>query len=62
MSKPTPQPYRRSLLRQERSQNTRRSILRSAAGLWAERDFDSTTVEDICAAAGVGRSTYYLYF
>jgi AcrR family transcriptional regulator len=62
VTKHAPRPYRRSLLRQERSQNTRRSILRAAAGLWAEQDFDSTTIEDICAAAGVGRSTYYLYF
>jgi AcrR family transcriptional regulator len=62
MTAPKPQPYRRSLLRQERSLNTRRSILRAAARLWAEQDYDTTTVEDICAAAGIGRSTYYLYF
>ena len=55
-------PYRRSLLRQERSRNTRRSILRAAASLWAEQDYEATTIEDICAAAGVGRSTFYLYF
>ena len=57
-----PQPYKRSLLRQERSLNTRRAILRAAARSFSEQDFDSTTVEDICAAAGVGRSTFYLYF
>ena len=57
-----PQPYKRSLLRQQRSINTRRAILRAAARSFSEQDFDSTTVEDICAAAGVGRSTFYLYF
>jgi len=56
------QRYRRSLLRQERSIATRRNILRAGSRLWTEHDFDATTVEDICAAAGVGRSTYYLHF
>jgi TetR/AcrR family transcriptional regulator, cholesterol catabolism regulator len=55
-------PYRRTLLRQERSVNTRRAIMRSAAALWAEKGYSQTTVEDVCAAAGVGRSTYYLHF
>lgn len=55
-------PYRRTLLRQERSVNTRRAIMRSAATLWAEKGYSETTVDDICAAAGVGRSTYYLHF
>jgi AcrR family transcriptional regulator len=62
LSMEAPQPYRRSLLRQQRSLNTRRVILRAAAQLWAEQDFDSTTVEDVCAAASIGRSTFYLYF
>jgi AcrR family transcriptional regulator len=59
---PAPRPYRRSLLRQERSLNTRRMILRAATQVWATRDFDSTTIEELCAAAGIGRSTFYLYF
>ena len=41
---------------------TRRAIVRAAAQLWTERGYDETTIEEICAAAGVGRSTYYLYF
>jgi AcrR family transcriptional regulator len=60
-SSPAP-PYRRSLLRQERSINTRRTILRAGARLWATQGFDATTIEDICREAGIGRSTYYLYF
>jgi AcrR family transcriptional regulator len=30
--------------------------------LWSERGFDEVTVEEICAAAGVGRTTFYLHF
>jgi AcrR family transcriptional regulator len=59
---PSPNPYRRSLLRQERSLDTRRKLVRAAARLWSEKGYDATTVEEICAAAGVGRTTYYLYF
>lgn len=55
-------PYRRSLLQQERSHNTRRAILRAAVGLFGDQDFDATTVEDVCRSAGIGRSTFYLYF
>lgn len=55
-------PYRRTLLRRERSLRTRRSIMRAAAELWTEKCYPDTTVEDICDAAGVGRSTYYLHF
>jgi AcrR family transcriptional regulator len=36
--------------------------VRAAAELWAEKDYNETTVEDICAAAGVARSTYYFHF
>jgi AcrR family transcriptional regulator len=57
-----PNPYRRSLLRRERSLDTRRKLVRAAARLWSERGYDATTVEEICSAAGVGRTTYYLYF
>jgi AcrR family transcriptional regulator len=55
-------PYRRTLLRQERSVNTRRAIMRAAADVWAEKGYNDTTVEDLCNAAGIGRSTYYLHF
>jgi AcrR family transcriptional regulator len=55
-------PYRRSLLRRQRSVDTRASIVRAASRLWAERGFDGPTIEDICAAAEVGRSTFYFHF
>lgn len=53
---------RRSLLRQARSRQTRENIVRAAARLWAEHGFDAVTVTEICDAAGVGRTTYYLHF
>ena len=34
----------------------------AGARLWAAQGFDDTTIEDICREAGIGRSTYYLYF
>jgi AcrR family transcriptional regulator len=53
---------KRSLLLQERSQETRRKLIRAATRLWAEDGYDTATVEEICAAAGVGRTTFYLHF
>ena len=48
---------RRSLLKRERSLDTRRKLVRAAARLWSEKGYDTTTVEEICSAAGVGRTT-----
>lgn len=65
MSKPTAaadNPYRRSLLRRQRSVDTRAKIVRAASRLWADQGFDGPTIEDICAAAEVGRSTFYFHF
>ena len=53
---------RRSLLRQERSKATRRNLLRTAVRLWSERGVDEVTIEEICSAAGLGRTTFYLHF
>ena len=58
----THNPYRRSLLRRPQSVETRASIVRAAARLWAKKGVDGTTIEEICAAAGVGRSTFYFHF
>jgi AcrR family transcriptional regulator len=50
------------LLRQERSRQTRDALVHAALRLWRERGFDDTTIDDISAAAGVARSTYYFHF
>ena len=55
-----PPPY--LVRRRERALDTRRRLIHAATRLWSEKDYDATTVEDICAAAGVGRTTYYLHF
>jgi AcrR family transcriptional regulator len=48
--------------RHERGKETRRELIRAATKLWSTRGFDAVTVEEICAEAGVGRTTFYLHF
>ena len=55
-------PYRRTLLRRQQSRDTRARIVRAAARVWAKEGFDDATVDDICKAAGVARSTFYFHF
>jgi len=45
-----------------RPTTNRRELERVAIGLFAERGFDRTTVEDIARAAGIGRRTFFRYF
>jgi AcrR family transcriptional regulator len=40
----------------------RRELVGAAARLFDERGYDDTTVDDIAAAAGVGRRTFFRYF
>lgn len=55
-------PYRRSLLRQERSRNTRERLVRAALKLWRKQGFEDTTVDEIVAEAEVAWSTFYYHF
>ena len=41
---------------------TRDELERVAMLLFSERGFDATTVDDIAAAAGIGRRTFFRYF
>jgi AcrR family transcriptional regulator len=52
----------RSLLRQERSRQTRERLVRAAMELWRQQGYEETTVEEIAAAAGVSWSTFYFHF
>ncbi|HXJ32427.1 MAG TPA: TetR/AcrR family transcriptional regulator [Candidatus Eisenbacteria bacterium] len=46
----------------KRSERTRAAIRESANALFLEQGVDETTVDAICAAAGVSKGTFYLYF
>jgi AcrR family transcriptional regulator len=48
--------------RLDRSRRTRAKIRRVAGELIVKQGLDSTTVEEICAAAGIAKGTFYLHF
>ncbi len=54
--------HHRSLLRQERSRNTRERLVRAALKLWRTQGFEDTTVDEIAAEARVAWSTFYYHF
>lgn len=41
---------------------SRAELSRIALGLFIDRGFDETTVEDVASAAGIGRRTFFRYF
>jgi AcrR family transcriptional regulator len=57
---------KRSMLLQQRSRDTRRSIISAALALWSERGYDTgieeTKAEEIASRAGVSKATFYLHF
>lgn len=53
---------RRAGLKQKRSQATQRSLVHAAVALWRTNGYASTTVADICRAAGVSKSLFFFYF
>src|ERR1700753_1964371 len=53
---------RRTRLKQERSRETKESLLRAAIALWRTQGVDATTCADIRRAAGVSKALFYFYF
>jgi AcrR family transcriptional regulator len=49
-------------LKQKRSHATQRSLVHAAVALWRANGYASTTVADICRAAGVSKSLFFFYF
>lgn len=45
-----------------RREQTRRKLLAAALAVFAEKGPESTLIEDVIAAAGVARGTFYNYF
>jgi len=52
----------RQKVREEHRLLTKRRILSAALDVFAERGYNAATVEDVVAAAGVARATFYLHF
>ena len=51
-----------SSLRERKKAATRKVIFETAIRLFAERGFESPTIDEIAAAAGTGKGTVYNYF
>src|SRR5512143_1597855 len=47
---------------QQRSEETRGRIMEAAIKLFSERGFDASSVDDICAEAGVSKGAFYHHF
>src|SRR5215475_6922671 len=45
-----------------RAARTRAKLHQALTSLIQQKDYDAITVEDICAAADVGRSTFYAHY
>jgi AcrR family transcriptional regulator len=52
----------RLTLRDQQKQQTRRNLLEQAKALFVERGYTAVTIDDIAAAAGCSRATFYLHF
>ncbi|MGB3351140.1 MAG: helix-turn-helix domain-containing protein [Mycobacterium sp.] len=53
---------RRASFQRARSHETKRALVQAAMALWRTRGYSTTTVADICTAAGVSKALFYFYF
>jgi AcrR family transcriptional regulator len=53
---------RRASFQRARSHETKRALIQAAMALWRTKGYATTTVVDICTAAGVSKALFYFYF
>jgi AcrR family transcriptional regulator len=53
---------RRASFQRARSHETKRMLVQAAMALWRTKGYATTTVADICTAAGVSKALFYFYF
>src|SRR5215207_2939007 len=53
---------RRAIFQRAKSHQTKRELVQAAMALWRTKGYATTTVADICTAAGVSKALFYFYF
>jgi AcrR family transcriptional regulator len=53
---------RRASFQRARSHETKRTLVQAAMSLWRTKGYATTTVAEICTAAGVSKALFYFYF
>src|SRR3984885_8778612 len=53
---------RRATFQRAKSHETKRLLVQAAMALWRTKGYATTTVADICTAAGVSKALFYFYF
>jgi AcrR family transcriptional regulator len=53
---------RRATFQRAKSHATKRMLVQAAMAMWRTKGYATTTVADICTAAGVSKALFYFYF
>ena len=59
---PADRGQRRASFQRAGSHETKRSLVQAAMALWRTKGYATTTVAEICTAAGVSKALFYFYF